>query len=164
MKALIGALLIIISSCASPMRVEVIGKVPETKISSFVLLNENDFSSLVRRALVRNGIKVKAFSAIYDVTEKSEDLDVSYEKAEAQFGIRHQGRLSGNNPCLTNGNAFHFSEYEFEVIDLRTNETILFVSKGGWTEWCTGAPTIDTTDLFGDLSKELAKVLLRSDN
>jgi hypothetical protein len=61
---------------------------------------------------------------------------------------------------MTNGRAKHFTEYNFELIDLRTNNTVLFITKGGWTDWCTGAPTFEPTNLFDDLSKELAKLLL----
>lgn len=157
-------IIIYISSlgCTNSLKTEVAAKIPDHGIRSLVLLNENKYNSMIRRSLIKNGFRVKAQPNIYNVTNKSESRDISYNKFEANFGLRHSGRLSGNNPCITNGNAFHFTEYEFELIDLRTNDTILFISKGGWTEWCTGAPTFNTTDLFGDLAKELSNAIKKN--
>jgi len=154
-------LVVFIVGCSAPLKIDMVSEVPEKGIKSLVLLNDNRFSSLVRRSLIKNGFQIKALPSIFNVTHKSEKLDISFDKAEAQFGIRHGGRLSSNNPCYSNGNASHFTEYEFELVNMRTNNTIFFVSKGGWTAWCTGGPTTDTTDLFGDLSKELGKLILR---
>ncbi len=150
--------------CASPLKIDQFGSLPISGITEIVLLNNNQFNSKVRRALTRHGFKVKARPSVVEITQKSDDIDVTYRLAEADYGIRHQGRLSGNNPCMTNGNAFHFTEYEYELVDLSTNETLLFISKGGWTDWCTGSPTIETTDLFGDLAKELAGLIQPRNN
>ncbi len=151
--------LIAVAGCAKSLSVDVVSTETPRNVRQLVLVNHNDFSSAIRRSLIKQGFQVKAAPSTKAITEKSPGQDVTYNAAEARYGVRHGGNMSANNPCFTNGNATHFTEYEFELIDLQTNETVLFVSKGGWTEWCTGAPTTQTTDLFGDLSQELASII-----
>ena len=151
-------LVITLTGCGASLTIDVMEELHGTKVQSISLQSNGSYSmdSLVRRALLKNGFKVKSYSSTLNV----EGTHYAFNEAASRFLLRHGGVLSGNNPCITNGKAKHFSEYNFELIDLSTNNTVLFITKGGWSNWCTGAPTFEPTDLFDDLSKELAKLLL----
>ena len=126
-------------------------------ITSLVLLNENTYQAKeIRKSLIRHGFIVRPASSIHRVTRKSDAVNVSYNKAEEQYGIRVTSLPSSNNPCMTNSGAVHFTEVEFELINLVTNRTIMFVAKGGRNESCPGSIVGGTTTLFNDLAKELA--------
>ncbi len=158
LKICVVLLVITLTGCGASLTIDVMEELPGEKIQTISLLpsGNNSMGILVRRALIKNGFKVKAYASTTNITRKN----YTFKEASAAFGLRHSGVLSGNNPCMTNGRAKHFTEYNFELIDLRTNNTVLFITKGGWTDWCTGAPTFEPTNLFDDLSKELAKLLL----
>ncbi len=151
-------LVITLTGCGAALTIDVMEELPGTKVQTVSLLSNGNYSMdiLVRRALIKNGFKVKSYVSTPNVG----GTHYAFNEAASRFVLRHGGLLSGNNPCMTNGRAKHFSEYNFELIDLRTNNTVLFITKGGWSDWCTGAPTFEPTDLFDDLSKELAKLLL----
>ena len=128
---------------------------------SVVILNGSEFDTQLRRALVTRGFNVPAAASINTVTNKSATQDVTFQQAEARYGIRHSGELSSNNPCFTNGKSWQFTEYTLEVIDLSSNQTKMLISKGGRTASCPGSLVnmMQTTDLFGDLADELKKNL-----
>ena len=149
-----------LAGCVKEMEVVKLDNTDSNSVS-VVLLNSSSLDNQLRRALVSRGFNVPASASVNTITDKSKTQDVSYKQAEARYGIRHSGELSANNPCLTNGKSWQFTEYTLEVIDLTSNQSMMFISKGGRTETCPGSLVnmLQTTDLFGDLADELKRNL-----
>jgi hypothetical protein len=149
--------------CASPMKVEPITN-PKSPVKELVILSSGRFDGEIRKALLRQGFKVKSIPSQGKRTNKSITSDYEFNEAASRYGLRYHGDLSSNQ-CLTNGAAVNFSSFEFELIDIKENDTIVFVSKGGWTQQCTGSviPLLSgtTTTLFDDLAAELAAQVKR---
>ena len=146
----------VLSSCSNDLTVVRFAE-DDTAKTSVVILNSNGYESFIRHSLLSAGFRVPAFSSVKTVTQKSPDRSETFASSEAEFGIRHFGTLSGNNPCYTNGNSWHFRTYTLELLDLRKNKTILIVSKGGRSEPCPGSLMLLTpNNIFDDLVAELA--------
>jgi hypothetical protein len=140
------------------LKVEQVSKVP-SGVEKLVLLKDgNRLGKMIRKSLVRQGFTVPPLSTTKDITLKSKYKDVHFTQSEARYGISVDGILSSNNPCWTNSNAADFTSLEYELIDLKTNKTLLFISKGGRTDTCPGTGDLftSTTTLLDDLAKELA--------
>jgi hypothetical protein len=162
MKFLTSTLLVLmLAGCVKEMEVVKIDNRVSNGIS-VIILNTSRLDNQLRRALTARGFNVPASASINTVTNKSASQDVTFNQAEARYGIRHSGVLSSNNPCFTNGKSWQFTEYTLEVIDLKANQTKMLISKGGRTASCPGSfvDLIQTTDLFGDLADELQKNLI----
>ena len=143
------------------LKVERVSKIP-SGINKLVLLNDvNHLWKMIRKSLVRQGFEVPPQSVTKDITLKSKNKDVHFNQSEARYGISIDAVLSSNNPCWTNSNAADFTSLEYELIDLRTNKTLLFISKGGSTDTCPGTGDVftSTTTLLDDLAKELADAI-----
>jgi hypothetical protein len=141
------------------LKVERVSKIP-SGIEKLVLLKDgNHLGKMIRKSLVRQGFIVPPLSTTRGITLKSKDKDIHFSQSEARYGISVDGVLSSNNPCWTNSNAADFTSLEYELIDLKTNKTLLFVSKGGRTDTCPGTGDVftSTTTLLDDLAKELAQ-------
>ena len=152
--------LTLIGCMSKELKVEKMNVATPKGVTSLVLLNENSYQvKQIRKSLIRSGFIVRPASSVKVVTRKSDAVDVSYNKAEEQYGVRVTSLPSANNPCVTNRGAVHFTEVEYELINLATNRTIMFVSKGGRNESCPGSVVGGTTTLFNDLATELAKVI-----
>ena len=147
-------------SCSKNLKIEKIGIVP-TGITSLVILNNDAYHvRQVRKSLIRRGFNIRPQASVVKITEKSETKDVQYNKSEEIYDVRISFLPSTNNPCSTNRGATHFNEVDFELIDLQTNRTLVFVSKGGRNETCPGSLVIVSTNtLFDDLASELAKLI-----
>lgn len=134
------------SGCAISPSTELLQEFkPESK--TIVFLNASRFSNKFRSALSRHGFKVKKYASVDRITTKSEEEDVSFNQAEARYGIEFH--WDQENYCLINNgkmiNAF------IEVVDLRKNEVVLLIERGGWTQNCG----IHKGNLFRDLAKDL---------
>jgi len=142
------------------LKVEIIDSNIPKGINSLVLLNGNSYQvNQIRKSLIRYGFKVRPAASVSIVTKKTDTKDISYRKAEEKYGVKITTLPSMNNPCATNSGAVHFTEVEFEVINLNTNKTLAFISKGGRNERCPGSMVGGTTTLFNDLAKQLAEIL-----
>lgn len=132
---------------------------PSTTLGELLILNHNQFYPQLRKALVRVGFTVPPFASNSEITVKGQESDTTPVKAEARIGIRHFGKLSAFNPCITNGSATNFKKYELEIIDVEQNKTLMTISSGGWTENCPGdfLTMNHSNNLFGDLANGLAK-------
>jgi hypothetical protein len=149
--------LTLIGCMSRELKIEKIGTDIPKGITSLVLLNENSYQvKQIRKSLIRYGFMVRPASSVSVVTRKSDTMNISYNKAEEQYGVKVTALPSSNNPCITNSGAVHFTEVEFELVNLATNRTVMFVSKGGRNESCPGSMVGGTTTLFNDLAKELA--------
>tara|TARA_B100001093_G_C26713240_1_gene964426 strand:+ start:53 stop:523 length:471 start_codon:yes stop_codon:yes gene_type:complete len=118
---------------------------PESK--TIVFLNASRFSNKFRSALSRHGFKVKKYASIDRVKKKNEEEDVSYNQAEARYGIElHWDQV---DYCLI-GNGKKINAF-VEVVDLQKNEVVLLIERGGWTETCA----LTQGTLFKDIAEEL---------
>jgi hypothetical protein len=127
----------------------------QTKISSIdptskeiVLLGSSAFDQKVRVALIKNGFKVKVQSSTRSITQKSEDQDSKFNLASARYGLVFSWKrvdycLAGDGEKII---------LNAELIDLKTNEPVLFLTRSGWTAPCVGLGG----ELFDDLAKDLA--------
>ena len=136
----------------------VIPAASSSRLGEVVILNQNQFNTHLRKALIRVGFSVPPFASNSQVTLKNQETEVKFNKAEARLGIRHGGIFSAFNPCITNRAAANFKEYELEIIDLQKNQTLMTVVAGGWTENCPGdfLTMSHSTNLFSDLAESFA--------
>ena len=157
---LITLIFFTLSACVKDMEVVKFNSNDSNAIP-LVLLNSNEFDNDLRKALASRGFYIPASASIESVVDKSDTQEVSYNKAEARYGLKHKFILSYNNPCFTNSSSWDFTEYTLELIDLSSNELLMLISKGGRTESCPGSfvDFMKTTDLLGDLADELRKNL-----
>jgi hypothetical protein len=154
------AAVFILTGCAHSLEVDMFteDEVP-TGVERLIMMNYNAHNRHIIRSLHKQGFIVKAQPTTKQITEKTVSKDVTYHFAEARYGIRHDGFYELGGTCYTSGRAKLFGIYDFELVDLDTNETILIVSMGGWTRPCPGVLTPHTEDLFGDMAKELASII-----
>lgn len=137
--------------CASNLSTSRISNTPiDSSDKTLVLLNSSTWDIEIKKTLIQSGFSLKNMPSVLEVQKDINDTtSVKYNKAEARYGIiQHPGRLV--DWCLYNKNV-KFGEFTLEVVDLRTNESILLVSKGGWTGDCF--PSSGT--LFQELTQAL---------
>jgi len=127
----------------------------QTKISSIdpsskeiVLLGSSEFDQKARIALIKNGFKVKVQSSTRSITQKSEEIDSKFNLASARYGLAFSWKMV--DFCLVgDGKKIILNA---ELVDLKTNEPVLFLTRSGWTAPCVGLGG----ELFDDLAKDLA--------
>jgi hypothetical protein len=144
-------LVVVLSGCAtSPSTVIVNEFKPDSK--NIVLLNSTRWDKLLRMGLASEGFRVLKFSSLKNITIKEADKDISFNEAEARYGIE----LSWNrlDHCLYN-DAVKINAY-LEVTDLKTNEVLMYIDRGGWTKTC-GMGLLMKGTLFTEIAKELNK-------
>jgi acetyl esterase/lipase len=129
-------LMFVLSACSAPLRTE---KVSDERLfgeeKTLVLLTGTEFDPDIRRALIRNGFRVKKFATVIKVEQStSNETKETFKKAEAKFGLSvYAGRIVDR--CVIN-EAVQIGRAVFEVSNLSTNEVILYVEGGGWTSPC----------------------------
>tara|TARA_B100000989_G_scaffold107016_1_gene78454 strand:+ start:943 stop:1407 length:465 start_codon:yes stop_codon:yes gene_type:complete len=134
-----------LSGCAISPSVEVLQEFkPESK--TIVFLNSTRFNNKFRIALSKYGFKVKKYASIDRVKKKNTDDEVTFNKAEADFGIEYH--YEQVDYCLI-GNGKKINVF-LELVDLNNNDVVLYLERGGWTESCGVSGT-----LFSDIAKEL---------
>ena len=149
-KIFIVIIILLVSGCSrQALRVEDFQNIQYSNTKDLVLLNYNKYNDYLKESLVRAGFNVIKFST----------ADNFPEKIEAKYGIRHEGFLNANNPCITNRRSFEFEVYKLELVDLKSNNTILILSGGGKTEYCPGSLFNTNVNLFDLLASELAQKL-----
>ena len=148
---LTGIILLFTAGCASDLSTARISATPiDPSDKTLVLLNSSTWDIDIKKNLALSGFALKSMPSVLEVQQDiSDTTSVRYNKAEARYGIvQHPGRVV--DWCLYNKN-LKFGDYTLEIVDLRTNESVLLVSKGGWTGDCFPAS--------GDLFEELAQAL-----
>ncbi len=150
---LVSGLLLVVVGCASNLNIE---RLSEDKIDTtnkdIIFLTSTRWDSQVRRALARYGFTLKKYASIRQIEAKTSDaITETHNEAEARYGISiYPGSIV--DWCLvTPGQKFDL--FTLEITDLRTNEVILVVEKGGWTHDC---PLTTSGKLFPDLAKALS--------
>lgn len=124
---------IILSGCAASLNVEKLQDfTPQSK--TFVLLSTSRWDSKIRTDLSKKGFKVLKFSSQEQVIAEGKKREIArvFNEASARYGItftwEHVDRCVYNSSILINGT--------FEITDLKTNEVLLVIEKGGWTGPC----------------------------
>ena len=139
--------------CASSLSVDRVSDTPiDTTTHEIVLLDSTKFDYDLKKSLIKYGFKVKNTPSIVSKEKKvDESTSLSYNISEARYGInQYPGAVI--DWCLYNKQV-KFDEYTLELVDLETNDTILFIKKGGWTGNCFPS----TGKLFEELALELKK-------
>lgn len=127
------AFVIILTGCTAPLSVNKLKNfTPTSKI--FVLTNNSPWDAKLRVSLNKYGFKVLKFSSQEQVvsTSKGGQTKVIYNNASARYAITFTwsvvDRCIYNSSLLVDGT--------LEVSDIRTNEVLMSIEKGGWTGPC----------------------------
>mgnify|MGYP005629087163 FL=1 len=131
---IIVVIVFMFSGCNKQLEINEIQKSP-TNITSLSIVNSNQFDSRVRRALSKNGFKVKLSSSLQKRKIYTASGETSYNEASTRYGLLHHGIERTNGRCLIT-NAIAFEDYTFELVDFQTGDTILELSIGGWVGTC----------------------------
>lgn len=141
----ISALLI---GCAAALRVDHISEVDPNE-NVIVIMNETRWNVKLRRELAIQGFQVKRFSTLKEIEVEDGNRTETFNLAEARYGITVvPGAVV--DWCL-GGRAKKFGDFAIEVSDIQTNELIMVIEKGGWSDTCLG--------MFGNLFPDIAKAL-----
>jgi hypothetical protein len=109
------------------------GALPEDD-RNVVLLNRTQWDLDVRQALTRVGFNVKRFSSTTERRVTEANGSSKFSEAEARYGItQYPGGIS--DWCIGRSST-KYEAYTFEVADLRTNDVVMTVQKGGWVNDC----------------------------
>lgn len=139
-----------LTACAASLRVERLQNfTPESK--TIALLGSSQWDAKLRAELAKKGFRVLRFAATDTVVSKGKEGELArvYREADARYGISFSweqvDRCIYNASRLINGT--------LEVTDLRTNEVVLVIEKGGWTGPCADPRGL----VFEDLAEALLK-------
>lgn len=145
---------IAISGCASGNVVQIAdSKITGPKI---VALNapSTPWVIEIQNRLKQEGFKVLRWSSRTRVTEKTEEARIEqYNEAEARYVLVIDGYAPYDwaNRCF--GGGFRFSHISVDLVDAKTNETVLNVNGSGYSENC---PPLSGT-IFTDIAKAVSK-------
>jgi len=148
MKQFLLPLFVILAGCSSGLQVtELESFTPESR--EFVFLTSGEFDTKIRISLAKYGFKLKKFSTTTTIAKTDVEAAKTeiYDKAEARYGLSFY--YSKQLKCAWNSE--WVIEGTYEVTDLRTNDVLLIVSKGGLTGSCR--------DLRDHVFPELANAL-----
>jgi hypothetical protein len=146
--------LLILSGCAASLTVD---KLQDFKPSSkvLVLTNSSRYDAKIRKELAKKGFKVLKFASTHKVITEGGNGEIArvHNEAEARYGItfywEQVDRCIYNTSKLINGT--------FEITDIRTNEVLLVIEKGGWTGPCADPRGMVFEDLAQALSDNWGK-------
>lgn len=136
--------------CASNLKTRVYDSsfVPENK--NLIFLSGSDYNSDLRSELTSLGFTVHRFASQAMITEKSQTRDLTYNQAEAKYGVEIT-KIRHLNTCIVSSS--EKINVTVEITDILSNEVILSISKGGWTEDCG----IYRGGVLKDLAEEINK-------
>lgn len=149
-------LILLIGGCmphASELTVE---RLSEDKIDAadknIVFLTSTKWDSQLRRALAKYDFTLKRYASVKEIEERISGVRTeTYDEAEARYGISIY--LGDVIDWCVFSEGIMFSNFTLEITDLRTNEVIMVVEKGGWTHDCS---TRGPGKLFPDLARALS--------
>jgi len=145
---------IFVAGCASGLRVTGAEKAAglHSAEKRLVLLSGSEWDPEIREAFSRHGFTVTRF-----VAPRVIERDVSpttrerFHQADARYGITvYAGRPV--DWCIIN-DGVKLGRVTFELTDIRTNEVVFTISKGGWTKGCPFS-----TSVFDELVDEFVGV------
>lgn len=152
----LASLVLCLTGCARavPLSVDRQSEIPLASAEkNIVLVNNTQYDLNLRRSLAKAGFNVKRFSSTKERERKSEGGTVTYSEAEARYGItQYQGGIVDYCVGLvgTTKNV-KFNEYTLQIDDLRTNDVVMTISKGGWVQGCG----FEGGNLFDELATAL---------
>lgn len=122
-----------LGGCAAPLRVEKLQDfAPQS--DTFVLLSSSPWDSKLRVELSKKGFKVLKFASQNTVVAKGGDGELArvFDEAEARYGLSLSWvDIDG---CVQNSSKV--IDATLEVTDIKTNEVLLVIEKGGFTGPC----------------------------
>lgn len=144
------SMVIFLNGCAASLSVEKLQDfTPRSK--TFVLLSTSRWDSKIRTELSKKGFKVLKFATQNRVITEGKDGEIArvFNEAEARYGLTFT--WEGVDRCIYNSSKL--INGTFEITDIKTNEVLLVIEKGGWT-----GPCLDPRGMvFEDLAEALAK-------
>tara|TARA_B100001287_G_C22351975_1_gene375633 strand:- start:63 stop:524 length:462 start_codon:yes stop_codon:yes gene_type:complete len=142
-------LVVVLSGCAVTPSVTILEEFnPDTK--TIVLLSSGPWDKELRINLAKKGFKILKFASVNTITNKQGSKEIQHNEAESSYGIefnfRTVDRCSFSKGWKIDG--------VIEVVDLRTNQVVMYVERGGWT-----SPCVVTADglVFEQIADDLAK-------
>jgi hypothetical protein len=132
--ALLAALAL--TGCATSLKVEKLQDfTPQSR--TFVLLSTTQWDSKIRADLAKKGFKVLRFASQNKVIAEGKDGEIArvFNEAEARYGLTFS--WEGVDRCIYNSS--RLINGTFEITDIKTNEVLLVIEKGGWTGPCAEA-------------------------
>jgi len=153
-KAVLKIIIVILAAfaligCATSLKVEKLQDfTPQSR--TFVLLSTTQWDSKIRADLAKKGFKVLRFASQNKVIAEGKEGEIArvFNEAEARYGLTFSweevDHCIYNSSRLINGT--------FEITDLKINEVILVIEKGGWTGPCADPRGL----VFEDLAEALS--------
>lgn len=141
--------IIALGGCATPLKVEKLQDfTPQSK--TFVLLSTTQWDSKIRTDLSKKGFKVLRFASQNKVIAEGKEGEIArvFNEAEARYGLTFL--WEGVDRCIYNSS--RLINGTFEVTDIKTNEVLLVIEKGGWTGPCADPRGM----VFEDLAEALS--------
>ena len=135
-----------LTGCAARLQVDQISPIDSTQ-RDLVLLNETRWSTKIRRELAKQGFKVKRFASTKELEVSNKNVKETFNLANARYGLT----VIPGNPVDWCGRSIKYGDFSLEVTDLETNDIVLIVEQGGWTDRCLV--------MKGNLFPRLAKAL-----
>lgn len=150
----VAALLLSLGACAriAPLTVDRTGEgaiVADDK--NVVLVNHTQWDLDIRKALTKAGFNVKRFASTAETQISDGPISKKFNEAEARYGITQY--LGGTVDYCIGAKSVMYDEFTLEVADLKTNNVIMTVQKGGWTGDCG----FHSGKLFNELADGLNK-------
>lgn len=109
----------------------------------------------IEKRLRNNGFEIKRMAsqnvAVEEVSPKKTE---AYNEASARFILHIDGYAPNTSMTRCFGGGYRFEYINAELIDVRTNETVMHYSNSGYSEKC---PPLSGT-IFGDISDAVSQV------
>ncbi|MBO9484714.1 hypothetical protein [Salinisphaera sp. G21_0] len=147
-STLVFPLILLLTGCAAGLRVDQIAAIDSSQ-KDLVLMTGTRWDTKIRRELAKQGFRVKRFTSVKEIEVSNSNVKETFNLADARYGLT----VIPGRPVdwCVGGRAIKFSDFSLEVTDLKTNDLVMIVEQGGWTDTCLG--------LYGDLFPDLAKAL-----
>ena len=143
MKIVLSTLLCLcFAACAAPLKIEKLAAI-DASSREFVLLTTTPWDADLRSAMHRQNFKVLKFASQKTIIREDKAVEQTevYRKAGARYAIS----LSYDVIDRDIFSAKRKLDVVLEVADIRSNEVILVIKKGGWSH-----------KVFDELAKELS--------
>ncbi|PPR68297.1 MAG: hypothetical protein CFH02_01024 [Alphaproteobacteria bacterium MarineAlpha3_Bin1] len=117
-----------LTACSAPLKVTKIANAPSLsgQPKHLALMTGTAYDADIRRSLAQFGFKVVKFNSV--------KRDTSETATEPRFGLSVQPGGTVDLCMVSSG--VQLGKASFELSDLATNQTVLFVEAGGWTSPC----------------------------
>ena len=108
----------------------------------------------IQSRLKQEGFKVLRWSSRTRVTEQTDVARIEqFNKAEARYVLVVDGYAPYDWAHRCFGGGFRFSQVSVDLVDVKTNETMLNINGSGYSENCFPL----SGSIFGDIAKAVSK-------